>query len=458
MKKYTYLLEVFVFFVVLSGANHLLFPEIPNFMGVDPSPYWAGVLLFGFRYGVAGGFVAGMAAAVLYLLTTWLFLERYLFEDAVFYIRPALFVIIGTVIGLGVRRYRQNIQDLEEQAAHKETQSQRLQDEFKVAKEVNAGLEKRIVTRMSTLITLYQGALALSNDDINELYPAILEFVAKTLDASEVALYLRVSDGWQLQQSIGWQEYHRRPSFLKTNEGITGLAGTRNKIVSVRDFVGTAEINNIFTDSLLAGPIHGSKNDVVAVISIQNMSFLNFNSATISLFNFLLDWVSRSVSHAQYVADLQAKEIVDPKYQVYSYPYFLSRAEQELTRSKTYYLPLSVGLVGVSGLATLSKGLQENLLTILAELLRYSCRDMDVIARCGSPETPFAFLLITASAAQAKDIRQRIIDNFNALKLGQENSAYAAIQLHFGFSDFTPQTTDVSGMLAQAQEEFVHVV
>lgn len=451
--KFKYAIEIVVFYAAMAAVNLFVFPDYPGFIGVDPHPYWLGVLLFGFRYGVFAGFLSGVISAAFYLGLAWVGVEQYLFEELSFYVRPSLFIIVGVMVGVGNHKYLQRIVDLGKQVAGLDGQVARQGDEIQTLQNINAGLEKRIVTRMQTLITLYEGARSLSATDLDGLYTSILNFIAKTLGAEEAALYLHTDDGWQLKGSFGWKDYTKHPTRLQFGEGITGLSGLKCKVLTVRDFVGKDAPSSFLADCVMAGPIRGrNEGEVLAVLSIQDIPFLQFNSSSVSLMTFLLDWASRAVQHAMDVATMQENEIWDPQYQVFSMKYFRSRAQQEWIRSKTYYLPLSVGMVKVRGLSDLPPAARRQVLTIVAEVLKKSCREMDVVARCPEPDTPFAFLLITASPAQVEEIRQRIMTHLEEINIPRMDPAYAGVTVRVGMSHFSPQVKDMGDLIHQAQE------
>lgn len=451
--KFKYAIEIVVFYAAMAAVNLFVFPDYPGFIGIDPHPYWLGILLFGFRYGVWAGFLSGVISAAFYLGLAWAGVEPYLLEELKFYLLPSLFIIVGVMVGVGNHRYLQRIIDLGRQVAGLEGQVAQQANEVKTLQNINAGLEKRIVTRMQTLVTLYEGARSLSVTDLDSLYKSILNFIAKTLGAEEAALYLHTGDGWQLKDSFGWKEYTQHPIHLQPGEGITGLSGLKGKILTVRDFVDKDAPTDFLADCVMAGPIRGRKEgEVLAVLSIQDIPFLQFNSSTVNLMNFLMEWASRAVQHAMDVAIMQENEIWDPQYQVFSMKYFQSRAHQEWIRSRTYYLPLSVGMVKVRGLADLPDTAAAKVLSILAEVLKKSCREMDVVAHAADPECPFAFLLITSSAAQSEEVRQQINARLDEINIPQMDPLYANLDIQVGMSHFSPQVKDLDAMVHQAQE------
>ncbi len=433
--------------MILFWINRLVVPEVPGFFGVDPHPYWLGILLFGFRYGAFSGLLSGLISAALYLGSAWFYLERYLFEDLSFYLLPSFFITIGSLIGAVSGRYRQRFENVEEDCNRLLKVIDGFKEEVRTLQEINDGLEKKIVTRMATLVTLYEGARRMEADQVEDLYPSILQFIAKTLEADEAALYLRTSEGWTLQESLGWKDYEKRPKFLGYHEGMTGVAGSRGKVVSIRDFIKSSD-PQLLGDALVAGPLRlGEEGEVLAVVSIQNLPFLNFNSATLNLFNFLLNWASRALKRAYQMKDLQSHDILDSEYPTYSNRYFQVRGEQEFLRSRTYYLPLTVGLIQVDGSDIQSTAKRKKLLLALSECLKGSLREMDILARFSEEKFPFAFLLATTSQAQAEEIRKKTIREL--ANLGEEIAGC----VHISLASFTPQTRSWLDLLDQARKE-----
>ncbi|MBI2066559.1 MAG: hypothetical protein HYW02_00600 [Deltaproteobacteria bacterium] len=442
-KKNSYFYEIPLFYLLLLGVNFVFFPSRPVFLGVDPHPYWIGILIFGLRYGILSGFFVGVLSAALYLGISFVFVENYLLEELSFYILPSSFILVGLLVGGLIHRYHNSLSRLghEKEEALKNVVA--LKEKLVTLEAVNQGLEKKIVSRMSTLVTLYEGARRLESLRLEELYHSILDFMAKTLGAEEMALYLRTPEGWQLKEKIGWKEYYRRPAFYQMNEGMTGAAGSRGKILTIRDFLGEGEESSDSLkqvgDAIAAGPLKkGEQGEVVGVVAIQKIPFVEFNSATINLFSFLLQWASRAVGRVHFIEELKSAEILDPGYQVYSRKYFFSRLHQEFVRSKSYSLPLSAGLVHVQWKGEVSR--KENRLAILANLLRETVREMDVVSLYGEGDVLFAILLMTASKNQTEEICEKILRNVEILKF--------PLSMKLGFSSFRPAM--------QGEEEMIH--
>lgn len=453
MKRLNYIYEIPIFYLLLHVINRLFAPTLPAFIGVEPHPYWLGIFLFGFRYGMGAGLFSGIVSSLIYLTFAWRYLDRYVFEDLSFYSLPVFFIVIGLLIGLGIRWYRNTISDLRSEKENLLGNLHSLKEEVKTVMDVNRELEKRVVTRMTTLSTLYEGARRLDSDNMEDLYPSLLDFVVKTLDVEEAAIYHKTEQGWEVSETYGWDKKSQHPKKLGMMDGITGMAGSRNRIMSVRDFLApyktSLDLREAPTDALLSGPLRrGVQGETLAVLSVQKMPLFSFNSAALNLFSFLLEWASRSIERTLYIAELKSQKTIDPELEVYSYHHFRTRAEEEIIRSKIYNLPLSVGLVGIDGLDSLPASQRSNTLLVIGQLLRLSSREIDVVARYPERKIPFAALWMMMNQQQAQDLKKRIMDNFSKLCLD--------IDLHLGISSLGSEQKDFGTLMMEARRHLEH--
>ncbi|MCP5463752.1 MAG: hypothetical protein H7A33_01875 [Deltaproteobacteria bacterium] len=451
MKRFSFFLEIPAFFVFLVFLNEIFFPEIPAFIDVSPHPYWGAILLFGFRYGIYAGLASGISATVIYLGTTWLQGDRYLFDDLSFFILPSLFIVIGALIGSGVNRFLRQIREYQIVHNLDRDEIKQVRQELKDMQLVTEGLEKRITTKMTTLVTLHEGARSLDSLKKEEILQSALRFIAKALDFEKVALYLKKDNRWELVYKFGWQEGDYFPSVYESQEGLVGISGSQNKVISLKDTLAKGELPmpstqdklNLQNESLLAGPIaNGEGNEPLGVISVQSMPLLTFNSGTTNLFRFILNWISRSLQRANYFDEIRAQEILDPEFGIFSHRYLERRLGQEFHRSQVYYLPLSLVLIKISSLLDENPASQKKTLVTVIQILKNICQETDVIARDETDPSLIHCLLTTTSETQAKKF-------IETLKQTQEELGLKTIkEFSIGFSTFNPKL--------KSEKELVH--
>lgn len=461
IKKMTSLYQIPLFYLVLEGVNRVFLPEIHGFVGLEPHPYWLGIILFGFHYGITWGLTAGFISAFSYLAHVWLYSEHYFFSDFSFYLLPSFFIIGGFISGFGVHHWRSLYQQTLQENHFISKKGKTLTSEIQTLTLINRELEKNSVTRTSTLMTLYEGARRFESLHQNQGFGPILEFIALALEAEEIAFYKKINRGWQLAAQFGWRAPLSYPHFLKINEGITGLAGSQEKIISIRDYLGngSSHLTNLPDDCLLAGPVRqGESGEVIGVIGIQYLPIIKLNSASVNLFSFLLNWSSRAMGQSFYIQSLESNKILDVNYQIYSYPYFQSRSLQEFLRAKRYYLPLSLGLVHIDGLEHLSSQQKHLFLSTIIQLLKECVRDIDVIARYEETNTPLAILFVTTGHKQALEIKDQFLRRYQYLNLGSIKKEFSSTALSMGLSSFTPSINDIGNMIEEAKKDLKHEI
>ena len=450
--------EIVFFYGVLVLLNHLLYPDIPVFYGISPHPFWIGVLFFPLRYGWSAGLVSGLVSLSLYLSLVYLKGDPYLFEDYLFYIIPSLFLMVGVLIGVGIESFIRRLHQREDDIEKQKQEISALGSNKKFLESVNAGLEKKIVSQMSTIVTLYSGARKLESLNRETIYPAMLDFFSETLEASESAIYLLEEDRWVLKYQKGWQDYHRRKNILDRTEGLIGQAGSTGKIVSVRDFLRSEKDSSpigLLGDAMIAGPLKREDGEVIGVYSIQNIPFLRFTSTSLNLLSLLLDWASHSLEKVYYFEELYSKTIIDEIYNVYQHHYFQSRGKQEFLRSKTYYLPFSVVLIRLKNLTTYPKEVQLNLLQVVSRFLNHQSREIDIVTKFGEEDIPFALLLLTTSKEGAMEVCQDLRKSFHQLHLGDFQGKGELLNIEFGVGSFDPKIKTFDQMVQKAGENWV---
>ncbi|MBX7148614.1 hypothetical protein K1X76_05965 [bacterium] len=446
MKNKSFYFEIFFFYFLIIVVNFTFFRAYPGFLDIHPHPFWLGILLFGFRYGLVAGSLSGFVSTFSYLGLIWFFGERYVFEDVTFYILPALFIILGTLIGLGVNRYifiianqKKSMQDLGQEIIN-------LSREVEAQKAISRDLEKKIVSRFTTMVTLYEGARRLDANDLDELTAGIVDFFAKALNLEAASLYMRTDTGWVLRARYGWENPNQFPAAYGANEGLVGLAGSSRRLVTIKDFTTTGNEGHGPRECLLACPLYNGENgDLVAIFAVQKIAITNLNSATTNLLSFLAAWASRSLGRSFYMEEMRGQEIMDNELNVYTYSYFETRLKQEFIRSVTYYLPVSLMLVRLTGLADKDIAVKHKYYVLVSRLLNESLRDTDVLAKSTDARLSFMCLLSTTTEAKASELAKIIEDRFNKLQL------HDGVELHLGISSFMPGMNDAQMLIEKAR-------
>lgn len=437
-KKYPYLYEIPILFILLFWAAQIFSPDLLALNNTEPHPFWLILLLIALRYGLSAGILAGSASAAVFLIYSWHYSERYLFEDFQFYILPGLFLFVGGALGLVGQKFKDQILNLEAENAQIKELQKNTQTEVESQKNINLQLEKKIVSKSSTLITLYEGARRFDNLNLDELYSAILEFILKNLEASQGLIYILENNEWKLKSSLGFTEAIPQSELLD----YLNLVNYQKRSLSIRELLqNNPKLTNV-NAPLLMGPLKkGEEGELKAVLLVYALPFQNLSSTTLNLFSFLLLWASRAIGRSFEYEAQKKLQMFDSVLHVFSENYFESRLAEEFERAKTYYLPLSLGriIISADSLTALQK---EYFLKGLSQILKETLRPMDVIAYSLQPSSrplsQFAFMLITTSAAQAEVYKTKIIQNMKVFLEGWKESS-PEISIALALSHYVPQ-------------------
>lgn len=453
----SYLYEIPLFYVLLIVLEHAYFPEKTAFRGVEPHPYWLGILLFSLRYGPGPGLMAGALSAACYLGGVWRGGERYLFEDFDFYLLPGLFIAVGAAVGASLDGFRRAVFQRDGDLTDHKTRLRELADEVEIERKAHRALEQHVVSQMSSLVTLYSGARGLGSLDPEALFEGILDFFTQALKARRTSLYVREGDLWALHSHRGWSVARTPPAQFGFAEGLVGRAGSENKVISLRDY-SFGEGGRPGLDAVMAGPLRRGDGQVAAVFCVQDIPLLKFNSATINLLTLLLDWAQEAIAKCHYFEELKSKSIMDEDLNVYHERYFWSRARQEFGRSKAYALPFSVLLVSLESPRDLPKAQELSALRILSCLLNETCRGIDIVAKYSEPGIPFAILMITATAERARErLKTSILKAFEAIDLFALSGGGQPLKLKIGIGSYAPNMANVEMMIEQAKNDIAAV-
>lgn len=444
------ILEICIALIAMGFFNQNYYPDEPGFFGWSVSPLWLVILVFSLRYGFATGLTGGILCSGYYLGFAYLakdggyfILDRHLFAEPDFYLLPSSFIAVAGIIGWTVSNLETTAATISSEKENLARLEKPLHDEIDTLKNINLALEKKVVTQMSTMVTMYEGARLLEHQDSEAIIRAIPAFFSKIIGAEESAIYIHHEGRWVLSEVYGSKK--NSASELNLNEGaekeMARLAVEKNSIVSIRDFIQNQRIDEYKGKIIVAAPIYcGDEKEPFALYCISKIALGSLNSSLINSLAFLTGWAGRSLAKARAIDDLKENAIIDSDYQVFSRSYFVRRCAEEFDRSKKYYLPLSFAQIKLVGLDGLKPEAQKNWLVSLVSLLRNSFREMDVVGIVSDEPVIFGVLVITCPADQAEEMADKLRMTFSKLGLGGD------VQLDVKISHFQPKMSSFEDM------------
>ncbi|MFH1653655.1 MAG: diguanylate cyclase [Pseudomonadota bacterium] len=414
-----YIIETVLGLMILIGINLAFMPDRPAFEGLNPSPYWIIVLGIAGRYGRNGGLFASISTSIVFLSYQFLFNGTdILYDNPWVLIHPFLFLQVGFLIGEIKTVYILREDYLTTRVEELENQNDNLTRENEIVKEAHKDLTVNVATTHDTITILNEISKKLKSFNPDDIYKGILDGFSNYLSAEESSFYALEGNLLYLKHSKGWKDYYRRPTSFEVGQGLIGLSAETKKTLNIKDFVLNKETYDVnqstfLGDSVLAIPVLGIENKVYGVASIEKIPLLKMTDSTIQAARITCELAASSLNNAFTFMKMKEKQIKDELYDVYKYHFFLTRLDEEFTRSINYMLPLSIMAFKWTKMNELKGEEHEAVIKSIVSLIKTNLRSFDVLARTPKDEVPLVLLLATTPGPQAQGLKEKITKKIN---------------------------------------------
>jgi len=314
IKLHAYIGETILLVGGLAVLNMAFMPAQPGFLGIEPNPFWAVVLLMVARYGFRAGLLSALLCAATYmvLIATRVTEEVIALRDLMSwqYAKPAvLFLLVGVAAGMLVQRHKNRITALQRDNDRLIRENQTLKRGEEELRDVNVELANRVVGATDTLPMLYKYAKKLNNLDAGQILTVLTELVVEVTRAGRASVYRFENNRLPLHARNGEQQSGCE---LKLEPGLFETLVVKREVLTLHDLL---KRNIKRQDLFLCGPLTaGGDGKVLALLAVEELDFLRYNPATIRLFNVIIDWASASLEKAaQFDGKPEQRRLVQAK-------------------------------------------------------------------------------------------------------------------------------------------------
>jgi GGDEF domain-containing protein len=440
-------------FALLVALNWLFFREDNwGYFDVNPHPFWLVVVPIAVRYGALPGYASGFLAAALYLAFVALqprsaFAVDILSSQAL--LNPVLFLIMGGLLGEVREAHKRAHKTLAARYDEVEAGLQDIAQRYLAAVEINREMQRRIVTQTTTVTTLYQAAKALEDLETERLLPSLLELVTTFIEAESCAVYLRQDGQFVLRAGRPEQVVPARPRELDVTQGVPALAVRQRRTATVRDVIPEATPVEIRRQRLLmATPLLGENQEVIGIVTVEQMPFLRFTPTAVKLFTLLGDWASTAFQRALRFQQTRDRNIEDELTGAYSHAYMTKRLGEEYLRARLYRLPLSVLALQAADYHAIPPVQLPRVLRTLGIVFRRHSRPIDIL---GKYATDDVFLLAAPHLGEpdAWALGQRIRQEVEAFGFKPFDDD-RCLSLRVGVASLTESTSSAEELVDRA--------
>lgn len=447
LRRSGWIVECVLGYAVLVAFNALVLPDSPAFDGIQPHPYLFLIVLLASRYGLEAGLLSGIVGTLLYWLWANPFYRIEIWGTLDLVLSTGLiFVATGGFCGYLRSRYIGQEEEMKKVADDKDHAIGVLEKKSEMLREVNEALEERVLTEANSFAALYDISEKLSHGTLEQILESVPSLVADHMHAERCSVYRFKDDALQLQASHGSEGYALRET-IPFDNSLLGLACKQKELLSMHDYMDRPEELESLGESVLAAPLLDDDGELLGAINIDEMPFLRINHSSMTTMGILAKWVGRTLAQAIHFERVRSHAIDDELLEIYTRRYLEQRLAEEFTRSKTYFLPLSLALLKLPREDAQTAQGRIDELKLVTAYLRRSCREIDIICNF-SEDMPIAVLMTTTSDEEAEERRAQIQEDLNML-LPQNGSVS---RLSIGVASFAAETESWEDLLVAAEK------
>jgi len=453
----SYVIETILALGLITIVNLLWFRENPGFAGVGPHPYFLVVLPVASRYGFrAGLFAAGVASAFYLglLLPSRPDISPIDMRAFEYWGPPLLFTAAGIVLGEiregGDREFR--LLKIESDGLRADLTQ--LTAQYQALSKAKEAMDLAAITQEQTLSLLYESSQGLRTLSEKDIYPAVLDLLARYAGAEAASVYLLEENTLRLESAIGEPTGSAAPSSLRpeaipAGKGLAAMALDRGRAVSINSCTVQDDEPGCF---LAMAPITGGGGAPLGVMSIDKIPFHMLSPQTLRVLSMLADWCSASVLNARTYLDTKNQLIADDVTKAYTFAFFQERIEEEFSRARRYKLKLSLLLFRIEDYRDIPESRRQEALALVSQIIRGLIRKIDLLFRHERPDQLLLALPCTPGEG-ASVVARKFQEELDAFQYEPLPGVREQLKVTVGVVEASPAHADGAALMAQAQEQ-----
>ncbi|MDH5677483.1 MAG: diguanylate cyclase [Nitrospinota bacterium] len=307
------------------------------------------------------------------------------------------------------------------------------------------------------------GVMLASAANTTQTLDLIMESALNIIDmsAGTLALYNEEEGTMQIKASLGFEgkalpmdhEWKLRPG------GLTGRILSNNMPTVVEDIDNETEfdtqpLKDIGVRSLIATPLKVT-GKIVGILYVDDFKARKVTPREVNILSLLALQAAAAIDKALLLEKAELMAVTDGLTKLYNHRFFTRALEKEIRRCQRYSATMAVLMVDVDHFKNFNDTfghVQGNvILTTLADILKRSARDTDIVARWGGEE--FALILTETPREKAEMVAKRIRKEVEETYFpGADRQPLGKISVSVGVATYPDDSLDSIDIIEKADK------
>lgn len=290
-----------VAFLSIALLIDFLFLDFGRFANISPHPFWIIVLLCAVQYGTTEALVAAGAASAALLIGN---LPPQRFDEDLYgwllvaTLKPLLWTVSAVVFGEMQGRVRRERDMLREEVLQSRKREEVIAAAYRKLDARRENLEARVAGQLRTVFAIYNAAKGIERMATDDVKAGISNLVHTVIAPRRFSVFLLNGETLDLTASEGWEG--APTAYAHAFDGHSPLF--QAVVGSHRTLVAAAVDDErvLAGEGLLAGPLlNVDTGEVVGMLKIEELGFLDMTVTTIENFRLLCEWIGTAYAHAR---------------------------------------------------------------------------------------------------------------------------------------------------------------
>ncbi len=405
------LIEMGLFFGVALLID-FVFLDGTRFWSVAPHPFWIAVVLMSVQYGTNEGVLCAIVSTILLLAGN--LPDQGVEEDLYAYLlsislTPILWLVTGVLVGeLRLRQINKETGLAEALADARERESI-ITTRYKDLQAVKERLETRVAGQLKTVFSTYQAAKELENLSGPQVLLGVSKLVDSVLGPQKFSIFLLQDDVLQAGFGKGWTIDDPYLRDFRPNSPLFQQVIGAQKFIWVVDPVGQRVLDG---QGIMAGPlVYPETGEVIGMIKIEQMDFLDVNVSALENFKILCEWVATSYANARNYEMAKNETAFDPTINMLTSTFFERQRSFVLALARRTDIPVAMLLLDLGGERRPTAEEKQQCARVLSEQAGVALRATDLVFDHNIDGYDYAIILPNTTAQDGTVAAQKLADN-----------------------------------------------